>query len=55
MTLDLLLTGLVVAVACYYVLRKFFKRGGGCSGGCGCSTKQEPTEIKDLRMKDTEK
>ncbi len=54
MTLDLLLTGLVVAVACFYVLRKFLKRDGGCSGGCGCAAKQEKTGIIDLRNKDTQ-
>ena len=52
MTIDLLLTGLVVAVACFYVIRKLMKPGGGCGGGCNCSSKKETSEIIDLRNKD---
>ncbi len=52
MSIDLLLTGLVVAAACFYVIRKFMKRGSGCGGDCGCSSKQEGSGIVDLRDKD---
>jgi hypothetical protein len=52
MTIDLRLTGLVVAVACFYIIRKLMKPGGGCAGGCGCSSKEEGSKIVDLRDKD---
>lgn len=54
MTIDLLLTGLVVAVAVFYVVRKFMKPGAGCADGCGCSAdnKQQPVDIIDLRNKE---
>lgn len=51
MNMDLLLTGLVVAVACFYVIRKL-TTSGGCTGGCDCSYKQETSGIVDLRNKD---
>ncbi len=54
MTIDLILTGLVVAVACYYVIRTLTKSGGGCAGGCSCSAKQEPSGIVDLRNRDSQ-
>ena len=52
MNIDLILTGLVVAGACFYVIRKLMKPGGGCTGGCNCSSKQAPSTIIDLRDKD---
>lgn len=54
MNIDLLLTGLVVAVACFYVVRKIMKSGDGCAGGCGCSAKPKDGGIADLRNKDTQ-
>jgi hypothetical protein len=53
MTIDLLLTGLVVAGAVFYVVRKFMKPGAGCANGCGCSAdKKQPVDIIDLRNKE---
>jgi hypothetical protein len=54
MNVDLLLTGLVVGAACYYVVRKLMKPGSGCTGGCDCSSRQKPSGIVDLRNKDTQ-
>lgn len=54
MTIDLLLTGLVVLLACFYVLRRLLKAGTGCGGGCDCSARSEKSGIIDLRNKDTQ-
>ncbi len=52
MSIDLVLTGFVVAGACFYVIRKVIKSGGTCAGGCNASSRQEASGIIDLRNKD---
>lgn len=58
MSIDLLLTGLVVLVALIYVIRRFMKPGccAGCNDkGCGCdSDNGQCPPLGDLRDKNNE-
>ena len=54
MDIDLLLSVLVVGAACFFVIRRLLKPGGGCTGSCSCSSRNEPSDIVDLRNKDNQ-